>query len=214
MFYRILKLCDYNNFGKLMGCCNSSKNEVVFYTTGLNFIEVTREKYYYPLSMDKIIYRHMEQHYKSQESNSQEGEEVEVEMTSFFKIDPDTLKIEDASWAQTIQQMLIHTLIKYRHSIMINIDPLAPIDSSQHKFIGRKYSKREAIAQIDNILRKLNLLFSKRQFQLNSMCDPLWHNLPTVCFELALEHPFLFDLIKSETFDWEVNYLLYKNNPS
>lgn len=35
---------------------------------------------------------------------------------------------------------------------------------------------------------------------------------PAHLLDQILENPFIFDLIKSETFDWEVNDMLYKNN--
>ena len=44
---------------------------------------------------------------------------------------------------------------------------------------------------------------------MNPEHEPLWVNLPTICFELCIENPFLFDLIKSETYDWEVSGHLY-----
>ena len=138
-----------------MGCCNARNcnAEEDFYTTGLNFVEVTKKKQYPPFNMDKIIYHHLKQHYKCQETNSQEGEDIEVNMTKFYRIDPETLKIftDDPSWAFYIQQMLMQTLIKYRHSIMNTFkkhpDTLAPIESQEQKsmLIGKKYSKQEAI---------------------------------------------------------------------
>lgn len=52
-------------------------------------------------------------------------------------------------------------------------------------------------------------MLSDRQNELNPECEPLWVNLATICFELCIENPFVMDLIKSETFDWEVNDHLY-----
>ena len=38
-----------------------------------------------------------------------------------------------------------------------------------------------------------------------------WHRIPKTILELFLENPFLFDLLKSEIFDWEINYHRYKD---
>jgi hypothetical protein len=44
---------------------------------------------------------------------------------------------------------------------------------------------------------------------LNPECESLWVNLAPICFELCIENPFLFDLINSESYDWEANSQLY-----
>lgn len=57
---------------------------------------------------------------------------------------------------------------------------------------------------------KLQLLFTERQFELNFESEPLWFNMADVCLELLLDNPFLFDALKSETYDWEVNDSYYR----
>ena len=41
---------------------------------------------------------------------------------------------------------------------------------------------------------------------------PQWINLPKFCFDALLEFPFVFDLLKSETHDWELNGKIYGPN--
>lgn len=47
---------------------------------------------------------------------------------------------------------------------------------------------------------------------MNPEDQPLYLQLPTICWEVTLDNPFIFDLIKSETFDWEINDRIYVNN--
>ena len=51
------------------------------------------------------------------------------------------------------------------------------------------------------------MLFSVDQ---NNDCSPLWHNFSTVCLELIVDAPFLYDLLKSDVFDWEENDQIYR----
>jgi len=44
---------------------------------------------------------------------------------------------------------------------------------------------------------------------LNPEDEPQWYELPKLILEIVMECPFLFDLIKSESYDWEVNHRIY-----
>ena len=43
-------------------------------------------------------------------------------------------------------------------------------------------------------------------------CEPLWHNLPTVCLELIVDAPFLYEILKNDVYDWEENDEIYWNS--
>ena len=47
---------------------------------------------------------------------------------------------------------------------------------------------------------------------LNPEEHPKWKNFPKLCFDALLEHPFVFDLLKSETHDWEINDMIYRGS--
>ena len=60
---------------------------------------------------------------------------------------------------------------------------------------------------------KLTMLFDKEQCKYQQQIyEPLWLNLPSVCLELILDNQFLQDLIKSETYFWEVNDTVCRND--
>lgn len=47
---------------------------------------------------------------------------------------------------------------------------------------------------------------------MNPEDEPIYLKLPSICLEIVLDNPFIFDLIKSETFDWETNDRIYTTN--
>ena len=42
--------------------------------------------------------------------------------------------------------------------------------------------------------------------------DEQFLKLPISCLEIVLDCPFIFDLLKSETFDWEINDKIYSSS--
>lgn len=103
---------------------------------------------------------------------------------------------------------LIETFEKYRIKLNEQFDDRG---AGEHKqvLIGKRWSKEAALAQLDFVVYKINILFNDRQYKINPECDPLWYNLPMVCLELLVDAPFLLDLLKSEVYDWEVNDYIY-----
>jgi hypothetical protein len=60
---------------------------------------------------------------------------------------------------------------------------------------------------------KLNMLFDKEQCKYQKQIyEPLWLDLPSVCLELILDNQFIQDLIKSETYFWEINDAVCKSD--
>ena len=112
-----------------------------------------------------------------------------------------------------IHSKMIEAFEKYR--VQLNKE-YADIDVGEHKqiLIGKRWSKEAALAQLDFAVYKINMLFNDRQYKINPECDPLWYNMPMVCLELIVDAPFLYDLLKSEVYDWEVNDYIYKSPSS
>ena len=81
--------------------------------------------------------------------------------------------------------------------------------------IGKKYTKCDALEQLEYAIQRINGLFSDNENNRNRMNpehEPNYLKLPSICLEIVLDNPFIFDLIKSETFDWETNDRIYTTN--
>lgn len=89
----------------------------------------------------------------------------------------------------------------------------------EHKtiMVGHKYTKEDAIDQIEAVIQ--SILSHSNDVAEQDFFDPEEEEveknnqeLSVLLLDQILENPFLFDLIKSETYDWEINDILYKNN--
>lgn len=114
---------------------------------------------------------------------------------------------------ELLHHLIISAFEKYRLKLQSDYEDQ---DLGEHKqvLIGKKWTKEAALAQLDFVVYKINLLFNNKQYKLNPECDPLWYSLPSVCLELIVDAPFLNDLLKSETYDWEVNDYIYTSQSS
>lgn len=88
----------------------------------------------------------------------------------------------------------------------------------EHKtiMVGHKYTKDDAIDQIEAVINSILSHTNKTEQDFfnpeEEEAEKDYRDLPVLLLDQVLENPFLFDLMKSETFDWEINDMLYKNN--
>lgn len=76
-------------------------------------------------------------------------------------------------------------------------------DSAGNKvlMVGQKYTHDDAIKQLESFIEVIN---SKWLDGDKDILEPQIR-FPAKCLDNFLDHPFVFDLIKSETYDWEAN---------
>ena len=117
---------------------------------------------------------------------------------------------QDNSYFLNICSIFIRSLKKY----ILRLDEShVDQDPSQTKIIlvGKKYRKEDAIDQLTYSIQRIRTIFALNETnQINPEDEPEWYGLPQRVLSVVLECPFLFDLIKSESFDWEVNHTNYQ----
>ena len=132
-------------------------------------------------------------------------------------MDPLTLFL-DQKWAldnhgkrSELEEMLLSPLYKYRFKLLENYEDQ---ELGEHKItmVGKKYHKNQAVIQMDFVIFKIQEVFQKVPFEgMNPEEVENWHKIPKIIIELFLQNSFLFDLLKSEIFDWEINHHRYKD---
>lgn len=74
--------------------------------------------------------------------------------------------------------------------------------------VGMKYLVSDAIEQIESFNSMLNDQIQNLYGEEHGL--PHWEQYPALVLDSVLANPFVFDLIKNETFDFEKNHPLYK----
>ena len=79
--------------------------------------------------------------------------------------------------ANKVHVDIVTALTRYKERIQVEYEDEF---AGEHKqsLIGRKWSKQNAIGQLDFVICKIRMLFSEDNIMINPEQDPLWHLLP------------------------------------
>lgn len=177
---------------------------------GLCFLQAS-EREFDACSLDKLTVRYIEEYLERQGV-------AQINLQALFPIQPQTLEYAKSTDISSCSikdstDMIIKSLLKYKCKLLAQISSREDNDPKDH-LVAKKYSERDCIEQIEAFIGRLQTLSLPSIKDLMNPEDdrPESVRFPAICLDLVIENPFIFDLIKSETFDWETNYHLYKQS--